>query len=159
MIQRLGRLNRAVAIPEAPRDAVFIEPPSKNPYAQDDLAWEIADKWLTAVSLPGGVSQADLRLHFEGLAQEDEKVPEVHPCGWLDAGIQSRTTGSITDPGFTVECIREEDLTEDPAEVAIPMPFPPWKDALSQWKRRGFYWIAPEGTVDYSESRGARWVK
>jgi len=63
---------------------------------------------------------------------------------------------SNEEASYSVEIIREEDRGGGPFENAIPMPIPKVED-WQKWDRIKRYLIAPKGSVNYDEFRGAEW--
>ena len=105
------------------------------------------------------ISQAHLAQMWE---QSAENPPDLVASAWLDGGPVTRVLelreGS---PGITV--IMEEDAakvrtTKDLGRYTLPMPPPRRKDWMT-WPRCKGIPVAPAGTIDYDELRGAKWQK
>lgn len=88
LIQRLGRLNRFVEVPEEVKPAIFLRPENAFPYAGKDAGekyWGPIEKWLdlSATGLPR--SQRDLAAAFIEVERNDSQLLEDHIfCDWLD---------------------------------------------------------------------------
>ena len=157
LIQRLGRLNRFNDEPDVCLSGLFLEPETMLPYSDSDLP-DILD-WLNMVCDGTPKSQHDLSKAFIDVSASKIEIPEpVGHCEWLDGLWSSlKNVRGVESAGYSVEVIREEDSKrESLVENVIPMPFPhhlEWR----KWPRKGRYLIAPVGTVNYDDKRGARW--
>jgi CRISPR-associated endonuclease/helicase Cas3 len=162
IIQRLGRLNRFEDIPKVCKTGYIVKPENAMPYAdsskQEQFFSEI-EEWLKLVAVGRETSQADLFEAFEkvGFKNSDLK-PEFSE--WLDAPARFLSDQrSITEPGYTIEIIRQEDVGSGaPEELAIPMPFPKtgnWR----KWKTIKHFLVAPVGKVNYDDFSGGKYVE
>ncbi|MFB3788313.1 MAG: CRISPR-associated helicase Cas3' [bacterium] len=168
LIQRLGRLNRRANKGDPTCLFIVIEPvdeagdPENLPYTAAEL--DSARRWL-GVLPETGISQLDLAQVWEVKIEDSkERRPAYCPSAWLDGGpitnVLELREGS---PGITV--IQERDrqrVVEDYRElkkVLIPMNPPPRHQEWHKWPRYRGIPIAPEGTIEYHEERGARWQK
>jgi CRISPR-associated endonuclease/helicase Cas3 len=164
LIQRLGRLNRYEANPAKTKKAIFLNPENLLPYAskdeERDLRRKIAE-WLRLLSDRKALSQKDLFDTFQ--QTEDQQLSascrKNHKCDWLDGlHISRKSSKAIEESGHTVEVVMEEDLENgDPVEFAIPMPI--INSIRNINKFSGRFLVAPKGTIDYDEFRGAKWKK
>jgi len=162
LIQRLGRLNRFADHPERLAHALFLQPENGLPYAKDseeDAFWKQIQSWLDDVADTLPKSQMDLHRAFLENAETESNIENVPYCDWLDDPARSETNRhAIMEPSYTVEIVREEDLTHALlAEMAIPMPFPRNKNWV--WKSKGRYIIAPEGAIQYDSFRGGEYAR
>jgi CRISPR-associated endonuclease/helicase Cas3 len=163
LIQRLGRLNRFVEVPEEVKPAIFLRPENAFPYAGKDAGekyWGPIEKWLdlSATGLPR--SQRDLAAAFIEVERNDSQLLEDHIfCDWLDDPWSSLSNRHpLMEPGYTIEVVREEDAAEGLLpEMAMPMPFP-HGNAWRSWQQRGRYFIAPLGAIDYDPFWGGRYA-
>ena len=164
LIQRLGRLNRFVEVPEEVKPAFFLRPENALPYAKKDEEekfWGVIEKWLDQVATGLPQSQRDLAAAFiEGERNDNQPLDDHVFCDWLDDPWSSLSNRhSLMEPGYSIEVVREEDATEGfLPEMAIPMPFPPHKSWL-RWQQRGRYFIAPLGAIDYDPFGGGRYAR
>jgi CRISPR-associated endonuclease/helicase Cas3 len=163
LIQRLGRLNRFVEVPEDVKPAIFLRPENAFPYGGKDAGekyWGPIEKWLdlSATGLPR--SQRDLAAAFIEVERNDSQLLEDHIfCDWLDDPWSSLSNRHpLMEPGYTIEVVREEDAAEGLLpEMAMPMPFP-HGNAWRSWQQRGRYFIAPLGAIDYDPFWGGRYA-
>lgn len=169
LIQRLGRLNRRAEPGSPVRDFLIVEPQgtdgkfSAAPYDADEL--DTARKWLEKLG-GGPLNQRDLAEQWEQF--DTVTAPPRWQSAWLDYGpanpVLELREGS---PNITV--IMEEDLPALKkrsvmlAEVALPMPLQrgaEWQRTNSAGKPDEFNGVpvARTGSIDYSPTRGARWL-
>lgn len=164
LIQRLGRLNRFVEVPEEVKPAFFLKPETTSPYAgreDSDKFLETIEKWLDQVATGLPQSQRDLATAFIEVERNDSQLLEDHIfCDWLDDPWSSLSNRhSLMEPGYTIEVVREEDMAEGLLpEMAMPMPFPRG-NSWRRWQQRGRYFIAPLGAIDYDPFWGGRYAK
>jgi CRISPR-associated endonuclease/helicase Cas3 len=164
LIQRLGRLNRRETVPQTTKSALLIEPENLLPYCkkdQENLLRTVIQNWLEELSGMGEVSQRDLHDAFIKFSSENtDIILPVESCEWLDRPQETKKNStSIEESGHTIEVIRYEDLFQGlPTENAIPMPFPKGDD-WKNWEYKGRFLIAPSGSMNYSEKKGASWNK
>lgn len=164
LIQRLGRLNRFVEVPEEVKPAFFLKPEHALPYAKKDEEekfWGRIEKWLDRVATGLPQSQRDLAAAFIEVERNDSQLLEDHIfCDWLDDPWSSLSNRhSLMEPGYSIEVVREEDAAEGLLpEMAIPMPFPPDKSWL-RWQQRGRYFIAPLGVINYDPFWGGEYAR
>jgi len=159
LIQRLGRLNRFVEVPENFKIAVFLKPEKALPYEEGDL--QKAENWLDRVATGLPQSQRDLAAAFIEVERNDSQLLEDHVvCDWLDDPWSSLSNRhSLMEPGYTIEVVREEDMAEGVLpEMAMPMPFP-HGNSWRRWQQRGRYFIAPLGAIDYDPFWGGRYAQ
>ncbi len=167
LIQRLGRLNRHVTLqlPERPAPALFLEPDGILPYSKVEFDLEKVRDWLVGLS-GRPVSQADLARGFEAMVVE--RPADSVRSAWLDGGPLS-SAAPLREAAGTIPVVREEDsdrcvdqrrrpISREITRFAIPMPLGPVAGRVGGWKRLSFVFVAPQGTIDYSEQWGARWV-
>jgi len=156
MIQRLGRLMRFEEQPSILGKAILISPEMTLPYSQED--WFGVHDWIDMVADGKPKSQTDLSQAFIELteSQRSELMP-ISFCEWLDGLWRTlKDQRAIEEASYSIEVIREEDLGGDPVENAIPMPVPKIED-WQKWDRINRYLIAPAGSINYEEFRGAEW--
>jgi CRISPR-associated endonuclease/helicase Cas3 len=162
LIQRLGRLNRHVTPtqPGDPRPGLILEPGTRWPYEDADLA--AAREWLARLA-GGPTSQADLARAFLAVVHDGAGTEGV-PSAWLDGGPFS-TLSPLKEAGTTLPVIRAEDAPAARADrrqvvrLTIPMLLGPVAGEIAGWSRIGLARIAPLGRIDYSEEWGAAWRK
>lgn len=165
LIQRLGRLNRRARPGDPIRPFIAIEPIDPNgnalalPYDSSEL--ETARRWLANLS-SADLSQDDLSNAWESEMHTPKNGHEKHTkMSWPDGGPCTKVVelreGS---PGITV--LMAEDIPrlrngESPNRMALPMP-PPKGFDWQGWRRwKNAIPIAPEGSIEYDETRGAKW--
>jgi len=168
LIQRLGRLNRRARRGDAVKPFIVVEPldrkgkPLQAPYDKETYGdWQKTSRQWLAQLPHDSISQADLANHWENLqAERIESTSE--PSAWLAGGPITRVLELRKgNPGVNV--IMERDCGELKtgrkrlAEVVLPMPPPPNELQWKKWTRHNGVPIAPESTIDYDKSRGARW--
>jgi hypothetical protein len=111
------------------------------------------------------LSQADLALTFEGLAEGSE-IHDVESA-WLEGG-PFNSAAPLREAGYTVSVIRPEDKSNCLDErgrpsrkqitlYAIPMTLWPVERELQSWERLQHAFVAPEGRIKYSEEWGGGW--
>ncbi|HEY6001180.1 MAG TPA: CRISPR-associated helicase Cas3' [bacterium] len=159
LIQRLGRLNRHEDVPLAPRPAFFLKPANGLPYAKkkdEPEYWEAIEAWLAQVADGASRSQRELADAFIRLPEQSVDDQAAFRFHWLDdPWLSEANRESLTEPGYTIEVVREEDQgARSLAEVAIPMPIPKGR-AWETWASQGRYLIAPSGTINYDPVWGA----
>ncbi|WP_345323466.1 CRISPR-associated helicase Cas3' [Novipirellula rosea] len=167
LIQRLGRLNRAIhpGKPEEerpPRPFVVIEPIrddgefSSAPYDQSEL--EQARAWLSNLGAEP-ISQSQLVDAWRAIDTTSKVKAET--SSWLTGGMET-LVDSIRAAGYGVTVIRENDLQEikrDRSVVAytLPMNYP----TSDNWKlndlRHGGFPVASDTAIDYCPKTGAVW--
>ena len=163
LIQRLGRLNRFVEVPEAVKPAFFLKPENALPYAKKDEEakfWGEVEKWLDQVATGLPQSQRDLAAAFIEVEGTDGQLfKDKIFCDWLDDPWSSLSNRHpLMEPGYTIEVVREEDAAEGLLpEMAMPMPFP-HGNSWRSWQQRGRYFIAPLGAIDYDPFGGGRYA-
>ncbi|TWU43857.1 putative CRISPR-associated nuclease/helicase Cas3 [Novipirellula aureliae] len=167
LIQRLGRLNRAIH-PDQPaeerpvRPFIVIDPVrddgefSSAPYRESDL--ELARTWLDSLGTEP-LSQEQLVEAWRAM-DISEKI-ELETSGWLTGGIET-PVDAIRTAGYGVTVIRENDLPNakrDRSVVAytLPMNYP----VSDNWQlgnyRHGGFPVASETAIDYCSETGAVW--
>jgi CRISPR-associated endonuclease/helicase Cas3 len=167
LVQRLGRLNRRVTVerPGQPAPAFFLTPPGTAPYAKAMFDPAAVRDWCAKLS-GHPVCQEDLARAFEDMAEGPPS--SLVRSAWLDGGPLS-AVAPLRDADATIPIVREEDaghcadsrgrpIAKEIARFAIPMTLGPVAKHLRSWKRLGFAFVAPRGTIDYSERWGARWA-
>ena len=159
MIQRMGRLNRYAKEGDATKPFVVIEPDNCKPYSSNEQT--DGQAWLERL-LDKEISQFNLStawLAVEADSQIDYR--EFMNSKWLDGGPLTEVT-NLRGEGYTIAILMEEDLAAARSnnstrlQLTLPMPIPNHLD----WQKWKFYKgmpIAPKGTIDYSEARGASW--
>jgi len=159
LIQRLGRLNRRVAPeePGEPREAFFIHPEKEAPYSKEEL--ELAEKWIDELSRQRKpLSQRMLADEFRRLSPACDGELDMR-TEWLDSGFFA-IPGSVRDPGFAVQVVMKEDFDSfrDDKEELIKHSLPVnYNNRMENWFTHKGYFIAPEGSIEYSGIRGASW--
>lgn len=166
LIQRLGRLNRAIepGQPEEerpPRPFVVIDPVhddgefSSAPYDESDL--ELARVWLNSLGSKQ-LSQSQLVDAWRAIDTTNKMKSEA--SGWLDGGIET-PVDAIRAAGYGVTVVREPDLADakrDRSVVAYTLPMNyPVKDNWSLPYRHGGFPVASETAIDYCPKTGAVW--
>lgn len=162
LIQRLGRLNRFDEVPLHTAPALFLQPENALPYEKkvnEELYWRRIESWLDRVADNTGKSQKEL---FEAFLEDDHSSSESFELpfsDWVDAPWKSETNKhALMEPGYTVEMVREEDMTDGPlAELAIPMPIPRGRNWSCPTK--GKYVIAPKGLIEYDPFWGGKYAE
>lgn len=157
LIQRLGRLNRRAEQGDPTKPFVVVEPDNHLPYTTVNLA--AARQWLARLPL-NDISQRHLAEAWE---QTDDQLPELVASAWLDGGpVTTVSELREASPGITV--LMEEDHAEvrrDPQMLprrVLPMPSPrslKWQS----WPRERGIPVAPPGSIQYDELRGAQWQR
>lgn len=156
MIQRLGRLNRFEEQPKVIAKAILIKPEMTLPYSEEN--WFGASEWIDIVADGEPKSQSDLSKAFIDIteSQTSDLMPIAY-CELLDGLWRTlKDQRAIEEASYSIEIIRAEDKDGDPVENAIPMPVPKIED-WQKWDRLNRYLIAPEGSLNYDEFRGAEW--
>lgn len=157
LIQRLGRLNRKAKAGDPTKPFIVIEPEAHLPYSPNDL--DVAREWLS--KLPAaGINQRHLAEAWE---QNAENPPELVPSAWLDGGpVTTVTELREASPGISI--LMQEDESKvlacprQTGRYVLPMPPAPRSLDWRSWRRERGLPIAPDGTVDYDEMRGAKWI-
>jgi CRISPR-associated endonuclease/helicase Cas3 len=156
MIQRLGRLNRFEEQPKMVKQAVLIQPEMTLPYSEED--WFGVNDWIDMIADGNPKSQSDLSQAFVDLTES--QTSDLNPtaiCEWLDGLWRTlKDQRAIEEASYSIEIIRDEDKDGDPVENSIPMPVPKIED-WQNWNRLNRYLIAPNGSLNYDDFRGARW--
>jgi len=167
LIQRLGRLNRAIHPDQSdeerpPRSFVVIDPVhddgefSSSPYDESEL--ELTRIWLESLA-SGPLSQAQLVEAWKAIDTSTKIGTQA--SGWLEGGIET-PVDSIRSAGYGVTVIRESDLPNarhDRSVIAytLPMNYP----VSDNWRlgnyRHGGFPIASETAIDYCPKTGAVW--
>ncbi|HEY2910951.1 MAG TPA: CRISPR-associated helicase Cas3', partial [Gemmataceae bacterium] len=157
LIQRLGRLNRKAKAGDTTKPFIVVEPDKHLPYTPNDL--DVAREWLAKLSAES-INQFHLADAWE---QSAENPPDLVPSAWLDGGPATTVTElREASPGISV--LMESDLLTvlaAPKQIGrfvLPMPPPPRSLDWRSWKRERGIPVAPTGTVDYDEMRGAKWT-
>ncbi len=164
LIQRLGRLNRFEDIPRNVRPALFLKPSNAMPYAkreEEDEFLEKVDSWLDMVCDEKPKSQKELAEAFVSIENKvDSDFDDGLLCDWIDDPWVSLTNRkSLMEGSYTIDLVREEDYkTGHLDENVLPMPFPRGK-AWGKWARKGRYFIAPTGTIDYDSFWGGKYAE
>ncbi|MCI0335619.1 MAG: CRISPR-associated helicase Cas3' [Planctomycetes bacterium] len=160
LIQRLGRLNRKAKLGDFTRPFIVIDVGNAHlPYTPADL--QAAREWLA--DLPtGALSQRQLAEAWE--RHDAGKKPDYVASAWLDGGpVTTVLELREASQGITVvlyaDARRVVNGEAKLAEVTLPMPSPPkalrWRD----WDFIKGVPVAPEGSIEYDDSRGAAWQK
>ncbi|TWU26516.1 putative CRISPR-associated nuclease/helicase Cas3 [Novipirellula galeiformis] len=167
LIQRLGRLNRAIhpGQPEEerpPRPFVVIKPVrddgefSSAPYDEIDL--ELARAWLSRLG-EEPISQSQLVDAWRAIDTTSKVKAEI--SGWLTGGMET-LVDSIRAAGYGVTVIRENDLPDvkrnrSVVAYTLPMNYP----VSDNWRlnnfRQGGFPVASETAIDYCPKTGAVW--
>jgi hypothetical protein len=136
--------------------AILIDPVMTLPYSKED--WLGVHDWIDMVADGEPKSQADLSRAFIELAESHRSnLLPVAFCEWIDGLWRTlKDQRTIEEASYSIEIIREKDRYGDPVENAIPMPIPKIEN-WQKWDRINRYLIAPAGTVNYDEFRGAEW--
>lgn len=167
LIQRLGRLNRAIhpgllEEERPPRPFIVLEPmrddgeSSSAPYEECDL--ELARTWLNSLGTKP-LSQSDLVCAWRVL-DTTSKI-RAEPSGWLVGGIET-PVDAIRAAGYGVTVIRETDLPDakrDRSVVAytLPMNYPVSDNWRLSHVRYGGFPVASATAIDYCPKTGAVW--
>ncbi|MBN2325947.1 MAG: CRISPR-associated helicase Cas3' [Candidatus Omnitrophica bacterium] len=167
LIQRLGRLNRRARNNDPTCPFIVIEPvdrmgdPSILPYKSAD--YDSARQWLKKLP-PKYISQMDLVHAWEEDDEAKNRRPSYVHSAWLDGGLCTQVLElRESSPGITV--IQKEDLNritknrQELQKVLIPMNPPPNSLNWRSWESFRGIPVAPDGMMEYSEERGARWQK
>ncbi|MBF2063532.1 MAG: CRISPR-associated helicase Cas3' [Calothrix sp. C42_A2020_038] len=174
LIQRLGRLNRRMTTPEQGAKQAIVYPwDNSKPYEQAEIS--TGQKLIQEFSGKEGISQRDLAEVATSL--NSEKVTEVK-SNWLEDNWCTNQN-FLRESGYTITIILGEDekeiwkiaeqkeqelLKQDKKESRMKLfkqEAQKWtvpirlENDYYQWKRRGFYPVAPEGRIVYSEEVGA----
>ncbi len=162
LIQRLGRLNRRLALknPIPPKPFLVLEPDTTAPYKSQDLPDPFAAswRWLGRLGMEP-VSQSDLAQTWNVLDEGRELKPLE--SAWMDGGFET-TPRHLREstPGITVLLQRDVAAVEhrevDPVRVRIPMTMPKEPD-WKRWPKVAFARVPPPEYISYTPERGARW--
>ncbi|MDA1191860.1 MAG: CRISPR-associated helicase Cas3' [Candidatus Poribacteria bacterium] len=163
LIQRMGRLNRRASpeTPGTPKPVVFLNPTHPLPYTSESL--ESAHRWIDAL-IGDAQSQRDLSRAFESLP-ESPRTSAPAASAWLEGGAFS-PMGSLRDGGITAPFVREEDAVDCIQNGKVTMtevvrneiPMTVKGSTFLSWRRLGYAYVAPKGSIYYSERWGATWV-
>lgn len=167
LIQRLGRLNRAIhpGMPEQdrpPRPFVVIDSVrddgefSPAPYDLDEL--ELAREWLSSLG-SNSLSQSQLVDAWRAIDKSSKVKAET--SGWLEGGLET-PVDAIRAAGYGVTLVRESnlpDIKRDRSVVAytLPMNYPVSENWMAACGRRGGFPVASETAIDYCPKSGAVW--
>jgi CRISPR-associated endonuclease/helicase Cas3 len=158
MIQRLGRLNRFEETPRQVKKALFIQPPQALPYSDEE--YQGLKEWISVVADETPKSQSELSQAFIEICEAFSSGEEISPipfCEWVDGLWRSlKDQRTVEEASFSIEVIREEDRSENPIEMAIPMPIPKL-DVWKEWDKLSRFYVAPVGSITYDHFRGAEW--
>lgn len=174
LIQRLGRLNRRMTtIKEGAKLAIVYPWDNSKPYDQAEIS--TGKKLIQEFSGKIGISQRDLAELAANL--NTEVVKEVK-SNWLEDNWCTYQN-SLREAGYTITIILGEDEKEiwkiaeqkeqellkqgkkesrmklfkqEAQKWTVPIRI---ENDYYTWKRRGFYPVAPEGRIRYSEEVGA----
>ncbi len=158
-IQRLGRLNRR-AVSNDPWPA-YVYPFAGRPYdGSQAVTLRHATEDYVRQTEGRPLSQRALADYLEQLRAGRQL--ELKHAAWLDGGWLSGPL-PLREGDNSITVVREEDLatlsgrgaSRDLMKCSIPLP---WRKNIVLEQRVGGYWIAPEGTVDYCNIRGAKWA-
>lgn len=169
LIQRLGRLNRRIIEDEAGIrlasgricSALVYPWDSKKPYSREEL-----DTGKQLVEQLGGkeISQQDLA---EVAASLNSTTPTPVKSQWLE-GHWCAYRVSLREPGYTITVLLEQDLGEirkaadkrkdksfmkEAQRWSVPIRIMDMD--FQEWRRIGFYPVAPPDKITYSQETGA----
>jgi len=170
LIQRLGRLNRRVITTANHRvklasgriaSALVYPWDDSRPYCQDELK---TGQQLVNQLAGKGISQQDLA---EIVAQMSTPEQQPSQSEWLE-GYWCTRPNFLREPGYTITVLLEEDLAniknaanqrhdqsfkKERQRWTIPIRIIP---GFKEWRRNGFYPVAPPDKVEYSSETGAK---
>jgi CRISPR-associated endonuclease/helicase Cas3 len=174
LIQRLGRLNRRMSKSEEGAKPAIIYPwDNSKPY--DKVEISTGKHLIQEFSGKTGISQRDLAEFAASL--NSEEIKEVK-SNWLEDNWCTNQD-FLREAGYTITVILGEDETEiwkiaqqkeqelikqgnkasrmklfkqEAQKWTVPIRI---ESDYSEWKRRGFYPVTPEGRITYSEEVGA----
>lgn len=165
LIQRMGRLNRRVETLSSceAMPVLFLEPDGPRPYSENEM--EAARRWIGLLG-GGMISQADLDAAFKQISEADSST--AIESKWLDGGPFS-SKAPVRDPGYTAPFVMKEDLDaclvdgklaqKELIRHSIPMPITVRSAGVGKLRRLGYCYIAPAGSIAYSERWGGKWVR
>ncbi|GAB1540971.1 CRISPR-associated helicase/endonuclease Cas3 [Scytonema sp. NUACC21] len=162
LIQRLGRLNRRMTKPEEGTRLAIIYPwKDKNPYNELELA--TGRQLVKQVAGQAAISQRDLA---EIAAQLNSKEVKVVKSRWLEDNWCTYPD-FLREAGYTITVLLQQDLgaireaanqrkdksfLREAQGWSVPIRIP---KNLYEWKRIGFYPVAPTEEIYYNEETGA----
>lgn len=174
LIQRLGRLNRRMTTPEEGAKLAIIYPwDNSKPYNKAEIS--TGERLIQEFSHKKGIYQRDLAEVAANL--NTEEVKEVK-SNWLEDNWCTYQN-FLREAGYTITIILGEDEKEiwkiaeqkeqellkqgkkesrmklfkqEAQKWTVPIRI---ENDYYTWKRRGFYPVAPEGRIRYSEEVGA----
>lgn len=175
LIQRLGRLNRRMATQEQGTKLAIIYPwDNEQPYEQKELS--TGEQLVRKFSSKTDISQRDLaefaaRLNYG-------KIEQIR-SSWLEDNWCSRPD-FLRKGGYTITVLLGEDMElindivkQKTQELSRQGKNESWMKLFKQevqawsvpiriksdywkWQRKGFYFVTPIGTINYSEEVGAQ---
>lgn len=170
LIQRLGRLNRRVITTANHRvklasgqiaPALVYPWEDSRPYCQDELK---TGQQLVNQLAGKAICQQDLA---EIVAQMSTPEQQPSQSEWLE-GCWCTRPNFLREPGYTITVLLEEDLAniknaanqrhdqsfrKERQRWTIPIRIIP---GFKEWRRNGFYPVAPPDQVEYSSETGAK---
>lgn len=170
LIQRLGRLNRRVITTANHRvklasgqiaPALFYPWDDSRPYCQYELK---TGQQLVNQLAGKGISQQDLA---EIVAQMSTPEQQPSQSEWLE-GCWCTRPNFLREPGYTITVLLEEDLAniKNAANQRHDQSFKKERQrwtipiriisGFKEWRRNGFYPVAPPDQVEYSSETGAK---
>lgn len=175
LIQRMGRLNRrvveavdgSVRLASGAIQAAVIYPWTEpHPYRQEELA--TGQQLVANLGERSDISQANLA---ETAAKIATSMPQAAHSVWLDEGWLSYPQ-PLREGGGSITVLLEKDMgdikkeakrleSEKGRQGLFLLAAQGWSVPIrlmkgwEQWKRCGFYFIAPSTAVHYSEETGA----